>query len=62
MVRDPAGFVIKPHDAPITTPPAKVAANMSCMNSFYLIKDVVINAPKQLPVSETIVFIIITLF
>ena len=62
MVRDPAGFIIKPLDAPIITPPAKVAARISCIKNFYLRKDVVIKAPKQLPVNETIVFIIITLF
>jgi hypothetical protein len=50
-----------PHAAPIATPPAKVAFRMSSMHNFYLKKAVVINAPKQLPVRDKIVLLIITL-
>jgi hypothetical protein len=50
-----AGFVKSPEEAPITTPPAKVAFSMSYMSNFYLNPELMMKAPKQLPVKAMIV-------
>jgi hypothetical protein len=54
-----AGCVNNPDGAPIITPPAKVALNISSISNFYRTKAVIMNAPRQLPVKEIIVLIII---
>jgi hypothetical protein len=50
-----AGFVKSPEGAPITTPPAKVALSMSSISNFYLNPELMMKAPRQLPVKATIV-------
>jgi len=57
-----AEFVKIPHGAPTITPPARVALRMSYIENFYLTNAVMINVPKQLPVNERIVLVMITLF
>jgi len=51
-----------PLGAPIITPPASVALRMSYIENFYLTTAVIINVPKQLPVKDRIVLLIIKLF
>jgi hypothetical protein len=53
---DAAGLIKRLEGAPITTPPAKDAFKISSISNFYLHKDEIINAPKQLPVKAKIVF------
>lgn len=60
--RGAAGFVKMPHGAPMITPPARVAFRMSCIENFYRTIDVVAKVPKQLPVNEMIVLIMMTVF
>ena len=56
QVKLAAGLVKIPDGAPIATPPAKLAFNMSSMSNFYLKYPDVMKAPKQLPVRAMIVF------
>jgi len=57
-----AGFVKSLAGAPIATPFAKEALRMSSMSIFSLKKAVIMKDPRQLPVKEIIVFIMITVF
>lgn len=50
-----AGLVKSPEGAPMTTPPVKVALRMSYMSNFYLNPELIMKAPRQLPVNATIV-------
>lgn len=50
-----AGLVKSPEGAPMTTPPVKVALRMSSMSNFYLNPELIMKAPRQLPVNATIV-------
>jgi len=52
--------VNNPEGAPIATPPAKVAFKISYISIFSLNVELIIKAPKQLPVNEIIVFETIT--
>jgi hypothetical protein len=57
-----AGLVNMPLGAPMITPPASVALRMSSIENFSLTIEVIIKVPKQLPVSEMIVLVIMTVF
>jgi hypothetical protein len=56
IVKLAAGLVKSPDGAPTTTPPAKVALRMSSMSNFYLNPELIMKAPRQLPVKAMIVF------
>lgn len=62
MQRAAAGLVKIPLGAPMITPPASVALRMSSIENFSLTIEVIIKVPKQLPVSEMIVLVIMTVF
>ena len=60
IVKLAAGLIKSPEEAPMTTPPAKVALRMSSMSNFYLNPALIMKAPRQLPVKAMIVFEMIT--
>ena len=62
MHKAAAGLVKIPLGAPMITPPARVALRMSSIENFSLTIEVMMKVPKQLPVNEIIVFVMITLF
>lgn len=58
----PPGCIIMPADAPITTPPAKVAFSICSIVNFSLTKALVAKVPRQLPVREIMVLPMICVF
>ena len=56
MDRLAAGLVITPLPAPIMTPPARDALRISSILNLSLKREDIIKVPKQLPVSDNMVF------
>lgn len=59
IVRLAVELVIRPDEAPIATPPANVALRISSISNFYLKKEEITKALKQLPVSAQMVLVTI---